>query len=95
MSDPIVMYTSSFCAHSWRVQRFLKSHGVAVELISIDRNERARQELMAINGGYASVPTLIFSDGTQLTEPSFGQLRSKLEIEKPSVKARIKRILGK
>ena len=95
MSDPIVMYTSSFCAHSWSVQRFLKSHGVAVKLINIDRNEQARQELMAINGGYASVPTLIFSDGTQLTEPSFGQLRSKLEIEKASVKARIKRILGK
>jgi mycoredoxin len=66
-----------------------------VELINIDRNQQARQELMAINGGYASVPTLIFSDGTQLTEPSFGQLRSKLEIETPSVKTRIKRILGK
>jgi mycoredoxin len=89
------MYTSNFCAHSWSVQSFLKFHGVAVECINIDRNQQARQELMAINGGYASVPTLIFSDGTQLIEPSFGQLRSKLEIETPSVKTRIKRIFGK
>ena len=95
MSEPIVMYTSNFCAHSWGVQRFLKSHGVAVELINIDGNQQARQELIAINNGYASVPTLIFSDGTQLTEPSFGQLRSKLEIETVSVKTRLKRILGK
>jgi len=95
MSEPIVMYTSKFCAHSWSVQRFLKSHGVVVEMINIDRDRQARQELMAINGGYASVPTLIFSDGTQLTEPSLGQLRNKLEIETPSVKTRIKRILGK
>ena len=95
MVEPIVMYTSRFCAHSWSVQRFLKSHGVAVELINIDGNQQARQELIAINNGYASVPTLIFSDGTQLTEPSFGQLRSKLEIETVSVKTRLKRILGK
>ena len=95
MPDPIIMYTSNFCPHSWSVQRFLKSNGVAVKVVNVDRNQQARQELMAINSSYASVPTLVFSDGTQLTEPSFGQLRSKLGIEKSSVMTRIRGALGK
>ena len=95
MSEPIVMYTSRFCLHSRSVQRFFKSQDVPVKNISIDGNQQARQELMAINRGYASVPTLLFPDGTQLTEPSLGEIRSKLGVENPSLTDRIKGIIGK
>jgi len=95
MSEPVILYTSSFCAHSWSVERFLKSNDVPVKIINIGENREARQEVMAINGGYASVPTLIFPDGTQLTEPSFGRLRAKLEIESPSLMERIKGIFSR
>ena len=50
---------------------FLDKNEIDVDKISIDGNMVARAELMALNGGYASVPTLIFPDGAQLTEPSF------------------------
>ena len=48
-----------------------------------DGDQEARQELIEINGGYASVPTLVFPDGSKLTEPSFSQIRQKLELESP------------
>jgi hypothetical protein len=49
---------------------------------------------MAANRGFASVPTLIFPDGSQMTEPSFGQIRAKLGMETPSLLKRIKGIIG-
>jgi DNA-binding MarR family transcriptional regulator len=50
---------------------------------------------MSLNGGNASVPTLIFPDGTQLTEPSSKELRAKLNIEQPSLSQQLKSIVGK
>ena len=95
MPEPIIVYTSTFCPHSWSVERFLKSNDVPIKLVNIDKDLQARQEVMAANRGFASVPTLIFPDGSQLTEPSFGQIRAKLGIETPSLLKRIKGILGK
>ena len=77
------------------VVRFFKSENMPVEYISIDGNQQARQELMAMNRGYASVPTLVFPDGSQLTEPSINEIRSKLGIEAPSIGERIKGLIGK
>ncbi len=95
MPEPVIVYTSTFCPHSWSVERFLKSNDVPIKLINIDKDLQARQEVMAANRGFASVPTLIFPDGSQLTEPSFGQIRAKLGIETPSLLKRIKGILGR
>jgi hypothetical protein len=39
----------------------------------------ARERVKTINHGYESVPTLIFPDGSTLTEPSAGELRRKLQ----------------
>ena len=95
MPEPIIVYTSTFCPHSWSVERFLKSNDVPIKLVNIDKDLQARQEVMAANRGFASVPTLIFPDGSQLTEPSFGQIRAKLGIETPSLLKRLIGILGK
>ncbi|MFQ5399672.1 MAG: glutaredoxin family protein [Anaerolineae bacterium] len=95
-SNPrITMYTSSFCSHSWSVERFLEDYEIPVRLINIDRNPKARKKLIALNNGYASVPTLIFPDGMQLTEPSFSQLRDKLGIESPSLFDKIRGLFGR
>ncbi|MCO5182333.1 MAG: glutaredoxin family protein [Anaerolineae bacterium] len=88
-NDKIKLYTSSTCPHSWAVTRFLRRNAIAVDQISIDGNPTARAELMALSNGYASVPTLVFPDGTQLTEPGFRELRRQLGIEKPSLLSRL------
>ncbi len=95
MSESIVIYTSRFCLHSRMVQRFFQGQNFPVEFISIDGNQDARERVMALNRGYASVPTLLFPDGTQLTEPSMGEIKSKLGIDDPGVVDRLKGILGK
>ena len=78
MTEPITLYSSQYCGHSQQVERFLKEQEVAVNIICIDGNSDARETVKGINNGYASVPTLIFPDGSTLTEPSLRELKSKL-----------------
>jgi mycoredoxin len=80
--------------HSRSVERFLKKNGIAANYINIDGDPEARQTLMSINRGYASVPTIIFPDGTQLTEPSYRNLRDKLNIDESSLSERLKGLFG-
>ncbi len=95
MPESVTVYTSTYCLHSRSVVRFLKKNNVPSQIISIDGNREAKELVMAINNGYASVPTVIFSDGTHLTEPSYKQLREKLELEKPTLSQRLKSIVDK
>jgi mycoredoxin len=94
--DKITVYTSSWCAHSLSVERFLDNNQIDVHKINIDGNSEFRARLIEINGGYASVPTLIFPDGTKMTEPSLSQLRKKLLVDQPpSLTERVRRLFGR
>lgn len=95
MSEPIVIYTSKFCLHSRIVKRFFEEQEFPVEFINIDGDHEARERVMALNRGYASVPTLLFPDGTQMTEPSMGEIKAKLGIDDPGLVDRLKGALGK
>lgn len=92
---PIILYTSRFCGHSLAVERFMKKHAISVNQINIDGDIAAREKVKSINNGNASVPTLIFPDGTTLTEPSFRQLRAQLDIDKPSLVKKLGHIFNK
>ena len=63
--EPIIMYKSTTCPHSWSVERWLKSKNINTTFINIDKEPGARAVVQSLNNGYASVPTLIFPDGTQ------------------------------
>ena len=91
----ITLYVSNWCSHSRSVEGFLERNDIPVHKIKIDGDKEARAELIEINDGYASVPTLVFPDGTKLTEPSLNQLRHKLDLEsEPGLMARIRGFLG-
>lgn len=93
--DQIILYTSRFCGHSYAVERFMKEHNIPVKQINIDGNPEARSEVMVINNGYASVPTLIFPDGATLTEPSLRQLRAQLNMEQASLAQKLRGFFGR
>lgn len=61
------------------VKNMLKLSKVEFEYINIQQNAEAAARVKSINNGYESVPTLLFPDGSTLTEPSAGQLKRKLE----------------
>ena len=52
---------------------------VPYDYIDITSDPTAAAKVRTLNEGNESVPTLVFPDGSSLTEPSAGQLKQKLE----------------
>ena len=73
----------------------MRGNGIPVNQISIDGDPEARSMVMAINNGYASVPTLVFPDGTTLTEPTLAQLSTHLGIEQRGLTKKLRDLFGK
>ncbi|MCB8983148.1 MAG: glutaredoxin family protein [Ardenticatenaceae bacterium] len=94
-TETITLYTSSYCGHARLVEEFLAEENIAAEVINITENPAAREKLMELNAGYASVPTLVFADGSKLTEPSIRDLRVKLGLDSVSLGDRIRARLGR
>ena len=78
MSDKIILYGSPTCFMVAPVRGLLERAEVPFEYVDIMQDETAHQRVLEINYGNASVPTLVFGDGTTLTEPSLPELKRKL-----------------
>jgi len=76
------IYTTSWCGDCVRTKAWLAAHGYQsgtdfVE-VNIETEPGAAELIQKANAGLRSVPTLIFNDGTVLTEPSPQELEQKL-----------------
>jgi mycoredoxin len=56
----------------------LDSQGVSYEWVDIDKVPSAAEIVVELNGGYRTVPTIVFPDGRVLVEPSRRQLEAAL-----------------
>jgi glutaredoxin len=57
----------------------MDSLNVAYTLIDVEKDLSAADKVIEINGGAKSIPVIVFSDGTHLTEPSDNDLTAKLK----------------
>lgn len=79
MPDPIMLYGTPTCPMIPPVRGMLQRAGADFQYVDISRDGAARARVREINHGNESVPTLVFPDGTTLTEPSTAQLQVRLE----------------
>ena len=77
----IRMYSTTWCGDCRRSKRFLQEHQIAFEEIDIEQHPEAAEIVKSLNHGMRVVPTIIFPDGSVLTEPSNTALASKLGIK--------------
>jgi mycoredoxin len=75
---PISVYATSWCPDCKLAKAVLEQYGVEYTWIDIDRNPAAIETVLRLNGGYRTVPTIIFPDGRVLVEPSRRQLEQAL-----------------
>ncbi|MHB8507308.1 MAG: glutaredoxin domain-containing protein [Candidatus Dormibacteria bacterium] len=75
---PVRVLATNWCVDCMRARRAIKKSGVPYEWINIDQDLAAEEEVLRINHGMRSVPTIIFADGAVLVEPSGRALRGKL-----------------
>lgn len=79
MTQKIIVYGHPTCPMLPPVIGMLKRSKVDYIYINIHQDNDARQRVRDINNGNESVPTLVFPDGSTLTEPGVGQLKRKLQ----------------
>ena len=74
----ITMYGADWCGDCRRSKRLLEELDVQVTHIDVEADQSAAAKVIEINGGAQSIPVIVFSDGTHLTEPSDNDLKAKL-----------------
>lgn len=78
-TEKVIMYGTPTCPMVPPVRGMLERAQAPFAYVNIAEDPESRGKVMAINNGNASVPTLVFPDGSTLTEPSTAVLRQKLE----------------
>ena len=75
----ITMYGADWCGDCRRSKRLLEELDVQVTHIDVEADQSAAAKVIEINVGAQSIPVIVFSDGTHLTEPSDNDLKAKLQ----------------
>jgi mycoredoxin len=77
MTD-VTMYTTSWCGYCLRLKKELEAEGIPFAEVDIEADPTAAQFVASVNHGNETVPTLKFSDGSTLTNPSGDEVKAKL-----------------
>jgi len=76
--EEITVYATTWCGDCHRARRVLDRHRATYRWIDIERDPAATAEVIRINNGLRTVPTILFPDGSVLVEPSDRELEAKL-----------------
>jgi mycoredoxin len=70
VAQPLTMYTTTWCAFCRRLKSQLAAQGIEMAEVNIEEDPAAAEYVMSVNGGNQTVPTVLFPDGSALTNPS-------------------------
>ena len=76
--EEIKMYGTKWCGDCARAKQVFARHNIKYAWIDITEDESACAYVKKVNGGFQSVPTILFPDGTVLVEPSNAELEKKI-----------------
>lgn len=74
------MYSTPWCGYCQRLKKDLNAVGVTFAEVDIEQVPEAADIVMTVNNGNQTVPTLVFDDGTAMTNPSVAKVLEKLGI---------------
>lgn len=75
---PLTMYTTTWCGYCRRLKSQLDRAGIAYAEVDIEQDPGAARLVERVNGGNQTVPTLVFADGSALTNPSVREVERRL-----------------
>jgi mycoredoxin len=75
----IKIYGTSWCPDCARAKQVFNKLKIPFDWIDIDKDKPAADEVQKINGGFKSVPTIVFPDNSVLVEPGNAELEQKLK----------------
>ena len=74
----IKVYATTWCGDCRMAKHVLESRAIAYEYIDIDLAPEAAELVQRLNGGFRTVPTILFPDGRVLVEPTRIELEEAL-----------------
>lgn len=74
----VTMYTTNWCGYCVRLKAGLEREGISYTEVNIEQQPDAAELVMRVNGGNQTVPTVVFPDGSALTNPTVRQVKEKL-----------------
>jgi mycoredoxin len=76
-----IMYSTPWCGYCRRLKAQLDREAISYVEVDITDDPAAAEYVMSVNGGNRTVPTLLFGDGTTLTNPTLAQVKQRLAAE--------------
>jgi mycoredoxin len=87
VSGQLTMYTTQWCGYCRNLKNQLARAGIEMAEVDIERDPAAAEYVMSVNGGNQTVPTVVFPDGSVMTNPSAAQVRDRLAALTPGREA--------
>ena len=76
--DVVTMYSTPWCGYCHRLRAQMDRAGIDYRVVDIEADPTAAELVMSVNDGMQMVPTLLFPDGSALTNPSLEQVKAQL-----------------
>jgi mycoredoxin len=78
MTAQFTMYSTPWCGYCHRLKSQLDREGIEFEMVDIEQQPEAVAIVERVNNGNQTVPTLVFPDGTAMTNPSLAQVKAQI-----------------
>jgi mycoredoxin len=79
-SPTVKMYGAMWCGDTRRARTWFDNNKISYEWIDVDKDKEAEAYVKSVNRGNRSIPTIVFADGSILTEPSTSKLESHVKL---------------
>ncbi|GHF14706.1 mycoredoxin [Streptomyces morookaense] len=76
----VTMYSTTWCGYCRRLKSQMDREGIAYTEVNIELDPEAAAFVEKANGGNQTVPTVLFPNGTTLTNPSLAQVKQTLGV---------------
>jgi mycoredoxin len=81
MTEPgtdLTIYSTVWCGYCQRLKSQMTREGIVFTEIDIEIDAAAAAYVKSVNGGNQTVPTVLFADGTALSNPAIGEVKQQL-----------------
>lgn len=78
MAGNVTMYSTTWCGYCRRLKGQMDRAGIAYTEVNIENDPESAEFVAKANGGNQTVPTVLFEDGSTLTNPSLAQVKEKV-----------------
>jgi mycoredoxin len=72
----LTVYTTSTCGYCVRLKDGLSREAIGYREVNLEHTSDAVEIVKQLNGG--TVPTVVFDDGTAMTNPTLREIKAKL-----------------